>query len=93
MGVVADRGDEVGRGDQGAVAEPVDPGVVGGVGADEDPLIPSGEPDERADHRRQVPRTYLGRSAAGRRAGGEAELAPEQCHGGGLYMAPVKLPR
>ena len=81
-GVVADRGDEVGGGDQGAVAEAEDAGVVAGRRADEDPLIPSEQPDERGDHRRQVPRTDLGRSAAGGRAGGEAELAPEQCHGG-----------
>jgi hypothetical protein len=50
VGVVADRGDEVRGGDQGAVAEPEDAGVVAARRADEDPLIPSEQPDERGDH-------------------------------------------
>ncbi len=50
-GIVAHRSDEVGGGDQGVAVEQEDPGVVARFRTDEDPLIPSGEPDERSDHR------------------------------------------
>ena len=89
VGVVADRRDEVGGGDQGpagvtlTAVEKVDPGIVGRFRANQDALV-AARRRERADQFRQVPRTYLGGSAAGGRAGGEAELAPEPCHGGRL---------
>ncbi len=50
-GVVAHRSDEVGGGHQGMAIQEVDPGVVRRLRTDEDPLISSGEPDERGDHR------------------------------------------
>jgi len=63
--------------------EQVDPGVVGRFGSDQDPLVTAGDGDERANEVVEVPRTDLGRSAARRGAGGEAELLAKQCHGTG----------
>jgi len=85
--VVAHRGDEIGSGDQGAAVEKEDSGIVGRLRSDQHPLVAPGDAGERADQLRQVPRTYLGGSAARRGAGSQAELPPRPCHGGGLYPA------
>jgi len=69
------------------VAQQVHSRIVGRFGANQDPPVAAGlagQAGQGGDQLRKVPRTYLGRSATGGGAGGQAELASHPCHGGAL---------
>ena len=80
-------GDEVGgtlmRDLMKAHVEQVHAGVVGRLGSDQHPLAAAGDGGEGAEQLGEVPRTDLGRSAAGSGAGGQPEVAAQPTHGRG----------